>query len=56
MTRNRKLLKRLRDAGFRSVGGTKHDKYTDGKRTVVVPRHEVSKTMERVILREAGLE
>lgn len=52
----RDLVDMLRAAGFHSCGGTKHDKFTNGSLTVMVPRHrEIKESTARMILRQAGL-
>ena len=57
MTKRRDIVKALEDAGFRSEGGTNHEKFKhpDGRCTVV-PRHrEIPNLMERTIRKQAGL-
>ena len=52
----RDLVDMLKGAGFRSEGGTKHEKFTNGGITVIVPRHrEIKESTARAILRQAGL-
>lgn len=52
----RELLRILKAAGFVSKGGTNHERFTDGKRTVLVKRHrEIEDQIAKRILREAGL-
>lgn len=52
----RKLVSMLVAAGFQKVEGSKHDKFTRGGITVVVPRHrEIKESTARAILRQAGL-
>lgn len=52
----RELVKMLLDAGFRSSGGTKHEKFVRGDRTVMVKRHgEIHDVEAKGILRQAGL-
>ena len=58
MTKRRDIIKALEDAGFRSEGGTNHEKFRhpDGRQTVV-PRHrEIPNLLEKVIRKQAGLE
>ena len=57
MTKRRDLVKKLKSAGFKSEGGTKHEKFNhpDGRSTVV-PRHsEIPNVMAGIIEKEAGL-
>lgn len=43
-------------AGFKPSGGTKHEKFVKGDRTVMVKRHgEIHDVEARGILRQAGL-
>lgn len=52
----RELVKILETNGFRSKGGTKHEKFTNGKVTVLVKRHkEIEDQAAMRILRDAGL-
>ncbi len=52
----RELIKLLTDAGFWSLGGTKHETFTDGERLVRVKRHrEIEDQIAKRILRAAGL-
>ncbi|MBM6756718.1 type II toxin-antitoxin system HicA family toxin [Collinsella tanakaei] len=58
--KRRDLVKELTDAGFWQPQGerkgTKHDKFTDGEVTVMVPRHsEIKETTAKSILKRAGL-
>lgn len=58
MTKRRELIRELQRAGFILVPGTNgpHDKFTNGKQTVPVPRHrEISEGTVRKIRRDAGL-
>ena len=42
--------------GYWSEGGAKHEKFTNGERTVLVKRHrEIPDQIAKKILREAGL-
>ena len=57
MTKRRDVVKILRAHGFRSPGGTKHERFghADG-REVWVPRHrEIMEPTFRSILREARI-
>lgn len=52
----RVLVKMLEDAGFHSMGGTKHEKFVKGELTVLVKRHrEIPGQIAKQVLREAGL-
>ncbi len=54
--KRRDLVAILEAGGFRSVGGTKHEKFTDGRVTVLVKRHkEIPDEIAKRILKEAGL-
>ena len=56
MTKRRILVKQLTDAGFTSVGGTKHERFTNGARSVLMKRHnEIPDEIAQKILRQAGL-
>lgn len=56
MTQRRELVRMLEAAGFRSVGGTKHERFTNGKVTVQVKRHrEIEDATAKRILKQAGL-
>ena len=58
MTKRRTLVKELKEAGFKSQGGTNHEKFihSDGRSTVV-PRHrEIPNRMASIIRRQAGIE
>ncbi len=43
MTKRRDLVLLLTKNGFWSVGGTRHEKFTNGKVTVLVKRHRESR-------------
>ena len=50
MTQRRELVR------IRSVGGTKHERYTNGEVTVQVKRHrEIEDATAKRILKQAGL-
>lgn len=54
--KRRDLVKILKQGGFRSDGGTKHEHFTNGKTTVMVKRHnEIADQAAKKILRQAGL-
>ncbi len=56
MTKRRVLVKMLKDGGFWSDGGTRHEHFTNGKITVLVKRHtEIPDEIAKKILRQAGL-
>ena len=56
MTKRRDLVLLLTKNGFWSVGGTRHEKFTNGKVTVLVKRHrEVEDIVAQKILQQAGL-
>ena len=56
MTHRRELVKKLKDGGFWSEGGTNHEHFTNGKITVMVKRHkEIPDEIAKRILRQAGL-
>ena len=52
----RELVRILREAGFVSKGGAKHEAFTNGSVTVRVKRHrEIDDQIAKRILRQAGL-
>ena len=56
MTQRRELVKRLLEAGYISDGGTNHEHFIKGGRTVLVPRHrEIPDQTAKRILGQAGL-
>lgn len=56
MTKRRDSVLLLTKNGFWSVGGTRHEKFTNGKVTVLVKRHrEIEDIVAQKILRQAGL-
>lgn len=56
MTKRRILIQVLIKNGFWSDGGTRHEKFTNGKVTVLVKRHrEIEDEIALRILRQAGL-
>lgn len=56
MTKRRDVVRFLERNGFRSKGGTKHEKFTNGEVTIRLKRHREieDETFER-IKKEAGL-
>lgn len=57
MTKRTDVVQQLKQAGFWSVGGTKHEKFKnkDGRYTTV-PRHkEISNTLAKEIMKQAGI-
>ncbi|MBQ9954975.1 MAG: type II toxin-antitoxin system HicA family toxin [Eggerthellaceae bacterium] len=56
MTKRRDLVRILIEGGFYSIGGTKHEHFTNGKVTVLVKRHrKIPDEIASKILRQAGL-
>ncbi len=54
--KRRDLVKILEESGFVSVGGTKHEAFSNGSVLVRVKRHrEIPDQIAKRILREAGL-
>lgn len=54
--RRLELVRILKANGFYSKGGTKHEKFSNGERTVMVKRHnEIHDVGAKGILRQAGL-
>ena len=54
--KRRDLVAILEANGFHSIGGTKHEKFTNGEVTVRVKRHrEIPDEIAKRILKEAGL-
>nr|DAI02669.1 MAG TPA: putative mRNA interferase toxin [Caudoviricetes sp.] len=52
----RELVRILTDAGFKSIGGSNHEKFRRGSVTVRVKRHrEIEDETAKRILRQAGL-
>lgn len=52
----RELVRILEANGFRSKGGTKHERFTNGEVIVQVKRHrEIEDQIAKRILRDAGL-
>lgn len=56
MTKRRDLVRELEVHDFRSIGGAKHEKFTNGEVTVRVKRHrEIPDDIAAKVLRQAGL-
>lgn len=56
MTKRRKLVKELLDAGFVSKGGTNHEVFVKPGFRTEVPRHrEIKDRMADIIRKQAGL-
>ena len=56
MMQRRLLIKKILEGGFWSIGGTKHEKFTNGEITIMVKRHrEIPDKIAQKILRQAGL-
>jgi len=55
--KNKEVIKKLEQHGFWLKGhGGNHDKYTNGKVTVPIPRHkEIKDRMAKIIFEEAGI-
>ena len=56
MTKRREVIKFFNKHGFYSVGGTKHEKLTNGKVTILVKRHrEIEDEVFELLKKQAGL-
>ena len=56
MTKRRDVVKFFTDRGFESKGGTKHEKFTDGKVTIRIKRHrEIEDEIFEKLKKQAGL-
>ena len=56
MTKRRKLVKELTDAGFVSRGGKRHEVFVKPGFRTEVPRHsEIKDQMANIIRKQAGL-
>jgi predicted RNA binding protein YcfA (HicA-like mRNA interferase family) len=54
--KRRDLVKILKQNGYRSDGGTKHEHFVKGKHTIMVKRHnEIEDQIAKKILKQAGL-
>lgn len=56
MTKRRDVVRFFIERGFWSIGGTKHEKFTNGTVTILIKRHREieNETFER-LKKEAGL-
>jgi len=56
MTKRRLVIKFFRDHGFWSTGGTKHEKFTNGRVTIFIKRHsEIEDEIFEKLKKQAGL-
>lgn len=56
MTRRRDVVKYFTDRGFYSMGGTKHEKFTNGTVTIRIKRHrEIEDEIFEKLKAQAGL-
>lgn len=56
MTPRRDVVKYFKDRGFWSVGGTKHEKFTNGSVTILIKRHrEIEDEVFYRLKKQAGL-
>lgn len=56
MTSRRDVVKYFEDKGFWSVGGTKHEKFTNGSVTILIKRHrEIEDEVFYRLKKQAGL-
>ena len=56
MTKRREVIKFFTEHGFTSKGGTKHEKLTNGKVTILVKRHrEIEDEVFEKLKKQAGL-
>ena len=56
MTKRRAVVKFFTDRGFWSKGGTKHEKFTNGKVTILIKRHrEIEDEIFEKLKRDAGI-
>lgn len=56
MTKRRDVVKYFTDRGFWSKGGTKHEKFTNGEKTILIKRHrEIEDEVFARLKKEAGL-
>jgi mRNA interferase HicA len=57
MTKRRDIVKKLKDAGFESIGGTNHETFVKGDKKTRVARHrEIQDLMAKEIYKQAGLQ
>lgn len=56
MTKRRDVVKFFEAHGFWSVGGTKHEKFTNGRVTIMIKRHrEIEDEVFRYLKKQADL-
>ena len=56
MTKRRDVVRFFTDRGFWSKGGAKHEKFTNGKVTIMIKRHrEIEDEVFERLKRQAGL-
>lgn len=57
MTKRRDIVSALEAAGFRCVGGARHDKFVhpDGRRTIVERHRDIPDGIAREIMRQARI-
>lgn len=56
LAKRRGVVKMLLENGFHSVGGTKHEKFSNGKIVVMLPRHsEINELLLKSIKKQMGL-
>lgn len=57
MVKRRDVIRLLEQNGFYNESGANHDRYTDGTRSTVVPRHrEIDKYTMKDIMKQTGLQ
>ena len=55
MTKRRDVIRYFENHGFWSVGGTKHEKFTNGRTTIMIKRHrEIEDEVFRELKKQAG--
>lgn len=56
MTKRRDVIRYFENHGFWSVGGTKHEKFTNGRTTIMIKSHrEIEDEVFRELKKQAGL-
>ena len=56
MTKRRDVIRYFENNGFWSVGDTKHEKFTNGRTTIMIKRHrEIEDEVFRELKKQAGL-
>ncbi|MCI8451853.1 type II toxin-antitoxin system HicA family toxin [Enterorhabdus sp. P55] len=56
MTKRRDVVRFFTEHGFWSKGGTKHEKFTNGKDTILIKRHrEIEDAVFEKLKKDAGL-